>query len=247
MQFHWRRLRAATRATTACAVLAFAALTVAAPAAQAAESKFLAPGFVHLQKDSSVVLMPIDVELFELSAGGVAEPKADWTASAHEHMKTALSGSTSRLGLKTLSMAEAEADEFAELIGLQAAVARSINLHHAVGGNWALPSKEGKLDWTFGDSMQALQAKTGARYGLFIWVRDSYASSARKAAMVGLALLGVGISGGIQIGHASLVDLQTGSVLWFNRLARGSGDLREPHSAHETISQLLTGFPSTAP
>ncbi|MBB2485491.1 hypothetical protein H5407_09650 [Mitsuaria sp. WAJ17] len=243
MQFHWRRLRAATSS----AVIAFAALAALAPSAQAADSKFLAPGFVNLKKDSSVVLMPIDVELFELSAGGVAEPKADWTASAHEHMKAALSGTTSRLGLKTQSMAEADADEFAELIGLQAAVARSINLHHATGGAWALPSKEGKLDWTFGDSMQALQAKTGARYGLFIWVRDSYASAARKAAMVGLALLGVGISGGIQIGHASLVDLQTGTVLWFNTLARGSGDLREPQSASETISQLLTGFPSTAP
>lgn len=243
MRIHWRRLSTAT----SCAVLALAALTAAAPAAHAADSKFLAPGFVSLQKDSSMVLMPIDVELFELSAGGVAEPKADWTASAHEHMKSALSGVTGQLGLKTLSISEAEADEFAELIGLQAAVARSINLHHAIGGAWALPSKEGKLDWTFGDSMQALQSKTGARYGLFIWVRDSYASAARKAAMVGLALLGVGISGGVQIGHASLVDLQSGRVLWFNKLARGTGDLREPKSASETITQLLTGFPSTAP
>lgn len=243
MQFHWRRLSA----VASCAVLALAALTATAPAAHAADSKFLAPGFASLQKDSSVVLMPIDVELFELSAGGVAEPKADWTASAHEHMKTALTGVTGRLGLKTLPMAETEADEFAELIGLQAAVARSINLHHALGGVWALPSKEGKLDWSFGDSMQALQAKTGARYGLFIWVRDSYASAARKAAMVGLALLGVGISGGVQIGHASLVDLETGRVLWFNKLARGTGDLREPNAASETIAELLTGFPNATP
>jgi hypothetical protein len=92
--------------------------------------------------------------------------------------------------------------------------------------------------------MQPLQAKLGARYGLFVWIRDSYASAERKAAMVALALLGVGISGGIQVGYATLVDLETGQVLWFNRLARGSGDLREPASAAETIDSLIRGFPA---
>ena len=34
--------------------------------------------------------MPVDVELFSLSAGGVAEPRADWTAAALGHMKGAV-------------------------------------------------------------------------------------------------------------------------------------------------------------
>jgi hypothetical protein len=32
-------------------------------------------------------------------------------------------------------------------------------------------------------------------------------------------------------------------VLWFNRLARASGDLREPAAAAESIDVLLGGFP----
>lgn len=206
-------------------------------------SRNLAPGFSKLSKDARVVVMPVDVELFSLSAGGVAEPRADWTAAAHGHMKDELARVATKLGLNSAAMAEADADEFGEQIGLYAAVARSISLHHGAGGVWALPTKEGRLDWSFGDSMQPLQAKSGARYGLFVWVRDSYASAERKAAMVALALLGVGISGGIQVGYASLVDLDSGRVVWFNQLARGTGDLREAASAAETVDVLLRGFP----
>jgi hypothetical protein len=129
-------------------------------------------------------------------------------------------------------------------VGLHAAVAGSIALHHSVGGVWALPTKAGLLDWSFGDAMQPLRAKTGARYALFVWVRDSYASAERKAAMVALALLGVGLSGGTQIGYASLVDLETGRVVWFNRLMRPTGDLREAAPAKESIDALLSGFPA---
>lgn len=218
-------------------------LSLAGPARAAEGSKFLAPGFTHLSKSAKLVVMPVDVELFELSMGGVTEPKADWTASAQEHMKLELSKKTGQLGLNTSHLSEAEADEFAEQVGLHTAVARSINLHHGLGGGWALPTKEGRLDWTMGDAMQSLQTKTGARYGLFFWVRDSYASAGRKAAMVGLALLGVGLGGGAQVGYASLVDLESGRVLWFNRLLRASGDLREPAAAAETIDVLMNGFP----
>jgi hypothetical protein len=218
-------------------------VVLAAPATAQTASKQLAPGFTRLAKDARVLVMPVDVELFSLSAGGVAEPKADWTSAAHGFMKSALLAKTSKLGLNATNMDEQAADEFAEQVGLHAAVARSISLHHGFGGAWTLPTKEGRLDWSFGDTMQPLQTKTGARYGLFIWVRDSYASAERKAAMVALALLGIGIGGGAQVGYASLVDLDSGRVVWFNQLLRASGDLREHDPATETLEALLRGFP----
>lgn len=206
-------------------------------------SKQLAPGFTALQKTAKVVVMPVDVELFSMSAGGVNEPKADWTAAAQGHIKAALQKNAQRLGLGSAMVDEREADEFAEPMALHAAVAQSIALHHSAGGPWALPTKEGKLNWSFGEAFVGLGQKTGADYGLFVWVRDSYASAERKAAMVALALLGVGITGGMQQGYASLVELKTGRVIWFNRLVRGSGDLREADSATESVTALLDGFP----
>jgi hypothetical protein len=82
---------------------------------------------------------------------------------------------------------------------------------------------------------------------LFTWMRDSYASGERKAMMVGLALLGVGLSGGVQVGYATLVDLETGQVLWFNQLVSASGDVREEKPAADAVNSLLTGFPGAEP
>ena len=69
--------------------------------------------------------------------------------------------------------------------------------------------------------------------------------TAGRAAAIFLAaaLFGVGIQGGSQLGFASLVDLKTGNVVWFNRLARASGDLRTEAPAEETVKTLLTSFP----
>ena len=61
--------------------------------------------------------------------------------------------------------------------------------------------------------------------------------------ILGLALLGSLTLGGQQIGYASLVDLNTGRIVWFNDLKRFSGDLREPQAAAETVEVLLKGFP----
>ena len=64
--------------------------------------------------------------------------------------------------------------------------------------------------------------------------------------MVGIAILTLGRAvplGGAQVGYASLVDLNTGRVLWFNRLLRGRGDLREADKAAETVNALLEEFP----
>jgi hypothetical protein len=207
-----------------------------------AQSKNLAPGFTALQVGSKVAIMPTDIELFSISGGGVLEPKADWTEAAARHFKNALIEKKKKaLKLEVAEVSEREADEFAEVNALHGAIARAIALHHL--GPMQLPTKEGKLDWSMGEATRAIKKATGADYALFTWVRDSYASAERVAAMIALALVGVGVGGGMQTGYASLVELETGRVLWFNRLLRGTGDLREADKAAETIDALLDSFP----
>lgn len=220
-----------------------AASTPAASPVSIPASRQVAPGFPGLKAGDKVVLMPADVELFELSAGGVLTPKADWTASAQKYMALAIGKRKSGWNLMTQTLSEADADEFSELVGLQAAVARSIALHHLSQAlPLRLPSKADQLNWNLGDAMRPLAAKTGARYGLFIWMRDSYASAERKALMVGMALLGVAVSSGVQFGYASLVDLETGQVVWMNQVS-GLGDLRDEQAAAASVNSLFTGFP----
>lgn len=205
------------------------------------QSKNLAPGFRALPKGVKVVIMPVDIELFLIGGGGIPEPKADWTEAANKHFKEALVAKKRELGVDSVELSERDGESFEEINNLHGAVARAIALHHF--GPVSLPTKEGKLDWSMGEAVKVIKDKTGADYAIFNWVRDSYASAERKAAMVALALFGVGIGGGVQIGYSSLVELNTGRVVWFNRLLRASGDLREAGPAAETVNSLLENFP----
>jgi len=224
--------------------LLFVLLVCALPLQAPAQSN-LAPGFQHLPKGGTIAIMPTDIELFEISAGGVHEPKADWSAAASKHFRAVLDAKRKRLDMKSVFLSEKDADETAEINALHAAVARAIAMHHFGPGYLNLPTKEGRLDWSMGESVRTIKDRTGADFAFFCWIRDSYASAERIGTMIALALLRVGVSGGQQVGYASLVDLNTGKVLWFNRLARTSGDLRDADKAQETLDALLQGFPAT--
>lgn len=207
-----------------------------------AQSKNLAPGFNQLPKQSNVVVMPADVELFSMSMGGVQEPRADWTDQAQKHLQQSLMHQRTNLSQQVSALPPELHDPMAELNGLHGAVAQSIFLHHIQGVN-KLPTKNQELRWTLGEAVKDLRHQTQADYALFVWIRDSYASAERKAAMVAMALLGVGLVGGSQVGYASLVNLKDGQVVWFNALLRASGDLREAQAADETVQALLKNFP----
>ncbi len=226
--------RRALRGLAAAVVLTLASPTFAGS---------LAPGTPMLAQGTRVLVAPLDLELFELGAGGVLEPRADWTATAREQMGLALAQFADQLGFEPLRLGEDEADGYAEALNLHAAVAASIELHHAIGGAWALPAKHGELDWSFGPLFAALERDSGARYLLVTRLRDSYASAGRKVAKVALALLGVGIPAGAQVGYATLIDVRSGRVVWFNRLVSGNNDLRNADDAFESVDELLEDFP----
>jgi hypothetical protein len=226
-------------------------LLVVATAVQAQQDAVnLAPGFTALPKHAKVVIAPLDVELFSLSAGGQPEPRADWTDAAKRHIKAALHERARSMELAWSEMDDQTAAEHVELMHLHDLVADAISMHSAASTR--LPTKDGKLEWSFGDAMRPLQAATGARYGLFVYLRDSYATTERKAMIGVVALLSAATSGGasllmlnagLQDGEATLIDLETGEVLWFNELRSRLGDVREAAAAADTVKALLAGFP----
>ena len=200
----------------------------------------------RITSTARVVLMTPDIELSELTAGGVLEPKAEWTERAKIHAMKALGA---EIGAKNANLViyrpptndPAREHAHNQLIKLHAVVGRAILVHHY--GPLKLANKDGKFDWTLGEGVSVLRADEEADYALFVFLRDSYASAGRKAAMVGLAILGVGIPGGVQFGFASLVDLTTGELVWFNRLVDPQGDLRDADPARSAITKLLAGLP----
>lgn len=217
---------------------ALALLLVLLPIGAAAQSS-LAEGFSKLPPGARIVLMPIDVELYELSSGGSLEPRADWTDAAAAYINKALLGSSIGAGVKPMP---GEMDSpVKKFIQLHRAVSSAVVIHHY--GSLRLPTKRG-LDWSLGAEAAWLADRADADYALFLWVRDSYASAVRKATIAVAAAVGLPVFGGAQQGYASLVELKSGRIVWFNRVSRMSGDLREESAAQETLDALLADFPA---
>jgi hypothetical protein len=202
-----------------------------------------------------LIVMQPDVTAGQLTAGGVFEPREEWTNQARTSVVQALQQHFSSRGATTRVAASAadagwDAAKTQELLELHRAVGAAIETHYH--GPVPLPTKKDQLDWTLGEQAVAFGAATHYDYALFVRAQDSFASGGRVALQVAgflgcLAGICVLPMGGAQIAFASLVDLKTGKVIWFNRLLSFSGDMRTPQGADEAVAKLLgTVAPSSA-
>jgi hypothetical protein len=189
-----------------------------------------------------VVMVEPDVQLGSLQAAGGVEWRADWTTTALELISKHVSVRLSGKGVELVKADNLTDQHEVQLVKLHGAVGQAILLH-LYNPALKLPTKGDALDWSIGPGANALRSHYGADYALFVYVRDSYTSSGRAMLMLGAAILGVGVQGGQQVGFASLVDLRTGNIVWFNRIANGSGDLRTDAPAKKTVEDLLRDLP----
>lgn len=223
----------------ACALLTACTTTDVRTASDASG----APVRVH----GSVVLIEPDIELYEVAAGGMSEPRPEWTQAARRAYPQAARDLLAAHGATLVHdfvppPALLHDDRVHQLLLLHAAVANSILLHSKPGND--LATKHGQFDWTLGPGVSVLRDRTGADYALFTYIRDSYTGGGRAAMrVVGALLLSGDIGGGEQVGLASLVDLRTGQVVWFNLLVAENGDLRSADGARATVASLLKRIP----
>ena len=201
------------------------------------------PELQRTQGVSRIVLMPLDVELAHVTAGGLQEPDATWTEQALHNIRAVLAQEAPSWNVELVDFNPdrgtlEERETSLALVKLHRAVGNAIMVHEYTP-NFALPSKKGKFDWSLGPEAAAIARSQHADYAMFLFVRDTYATGGRVALMVVAAAFGVGIPGGGQVGFASVVDLRTGEIVWFNRLVRSTGDLRTPQAAAETVKSLV--------
>ncbi len=195
-----------------------------------------------------VLLMPPDIEVAEVTAGGLHEPNAAWTARAKVNVAEALDAILRQRNARLVPYRSASGEARVDEPHLQV-----VKLHRAVGGTirvhkyrpeMALPTKKDRFDWSLGEGATALGESFDADYALFVYFRDSFASEGRVAVMfVAAVLFRVGLPGGRQVGFASLVDLDSGELVWFNRLVSETGDIREPELARSAAEKLLSELP----
>ena len=207
-------------------------------------SQTLIPNLERPSGVARIVLIRPDVEVFEINAGGLTEPKSDWTEASQRNLITALDVVQRERNLRLIDHKDDQlSDQQSQVARLFRTTGLAIVAHHYTPGE-ELPTKAGQLNWTIGPAAAALKTGEEAEYALMIVVRDSFSSAGRVAAqIIGALLFGVPIHGGIQAGFAALIDVRSGDIVWFNRLARGVGDMRQPEGALETARVLLTDLP----
>jgi hypothetical protein len=209
------------------------------------------PGFSLQPGSVRIVLMRPTIRVGAQSTGGLDEPNADWTRDARDHIGNALREAQKTLGNVVVDYDEGVSgdgtliSQYAQLFG---AVADSVIEYQFFAGN-RLPTKKRKdsFEWGIGSDIGKLRSLTDADYALFINTHDSYGSTGRKVLQVFAAMGGVSVVSGIHTGHAGLIDLKTGELVWLNADRQMGGDVRNAEGATKRVQQLLEGFPGRSP
>lgn len=190
-----------------------------------------------------IVMMPLDVRYYLLTASGVPEPNAEWTTSARENFTAAMKVYAASIGAELEFVGnDSLSDNEIRYGALHSAVGSSLLKHHF--GMMKLPSKNGLFDWSLGPEIAAIGNSHEARYALFVYYRDYQASGGRVALAILAAAAGGAVVTGSEHGFASLVDLGTGDIVWFNVVNAGAGELRDPDGAAAAVGALFKDFPA---
>lgn len=190
-----------------------------------------------------ILLMPPDIRYYLLTAGGVSEPNAEWTEAAQSNFSVALQDYANSIGanIKPIDKADLSEEEI-RYETLHSAVGTTILQNHF--GMYKLPSKGQTFDWTLGPDIRSIGENYDADYALFVYYRDYQASGGRIAFAILAAAAGAGVATGSEHGFASLVDLKSGDIVWFNVVNVGSGELRDRDGAATAVRSLFKDIPT---
>jgi len=195
-----------------------------------------------------IVLLPVDVRVNEISAGGATEEVGEWSEKAKQNIlnsvKTEVSKNNKFLIVEMAQLSEKETSVVEEHVALYERVYLSANYaaSPATGPDWK--DKVKKFEYSLGEGMSFLQEKTGADAALILVGQDHVSSDGRKAAIFLAAMAGVSIPLGHSFLTAGIVDLNSGDVLWIDHtFSGGNKDMREASDVDDMIKDIINNYP----
>ena len=216
------------------------------------------PGYVHpsfkpeqIQDTRKVFIAPLDMQFFEISAGGVPEKVKGWGDQANTVVLTAtreeLRRRTQMDAMELPDLDEAERRALERATAMFRRVADQIAaVKESNDESWTKRAHE--LEFTIGNELRPLARRVGADAILFVDGMDYVSSIGRRIMFVvttlvfGLPVLPPGTS----YLQAGLVDLNSGEVLWFGRdYSVTLGDLREAGTAAKLVGGMFASYPET--
>lgn len=194
----------------------------------------------------TVVVLPPQIFVYELSAGGVPTRMIDWETAARANVSAAAVRLAREAGVFAAHPAPAlEASEQARVdthLGLYERVAQSVFVYGR-GEQSAWAHKKEGFDYTLGPGLAFLRERTGADAALVVLGSDFISSDGRKALFFAGLALGMIMPLGQSFLTLGVVDLQTGDVQWMSFDASSRLDTRNPEQVDALIRTLYQSWP----
>jgi hypothetical protein len=175
----------------------------------------------------NAILVPPDVNMFELSPAGIVTPRDDWSAAGSRNLKNAISQDLKDKNryLKPLVMDRQIAAELAEIVALYRLVHKT--MQQQTFHPHQIPKDKHGFEYSLG-SLEPILEKFGADAMIFVSGYDRVSNPGRKA-FIDLAIAD-----------------SSGTILYYS--VKGSmrgNDLRDPASATSMVQELLSSFSRT--
>ncbi len=206
-----------------------------------------------LSRTDRVLLLPIDIEIKEMSTSGLTEVVPAWTETARELLRQELLAQAApRLGARVLQpmpeTSDLQPDEhMEEYMRLAKLVwANAFFMTQLGGPAWRHKAK--RFDYSLGPGLKTLAERSGAHRALLVIGEDVHSTAGRKALMVGMAALGVVVPLGHTFLSVSLIDLDSGDLLWMNTFIRGDNtSLLKAEDIRKVLDDLFADYPGIEP
>ncbi len=202
---------------------------------------------VYFDKPKAIVVMPIDVKMNQVTAGGVTELMDEWTDEAKKNITLALKdefGAIENVRLTFIderNLSSGQKDFLKSQQGLFNSVADSIFIH-TYNPVFTFPHKIKNFDYTMGTEFSQMASVMPADAYLFCQGVNHIWTGGRVCLAVVAAIAGVEILPHPEWFVLSLVDAKTGDVVWFDSVDQ-QGDLRGLDLDHALVRRLLNNFP----
>lgn len=229
-----------------CAVIAITLSSLTAPAIAAMSA--VNPALMQNldARPKNVVVLPPQVFVYELSAGGVPTRMGEWEALARSNLGSAAIRLAGEAGLFTARPAPDFGPEEQALIdahlGLYERVAQSVFVYGR-GEQSAWAHKKNEFDYTLGPGLAFLRERTGADSALIVLGSDFISSDGRKALFFAGLAMGMIMPLGQSFLALGVVDLRNGDVQWMGFDASSRLDTRQPEHVEEWIRTLYQSWP----
>lgn len=197
---------------------------------------------------TKAIVMPVDLEIYLLTASGSREYQPEWTETGQANVQTAFDSATSSM-FEAVALPELSAEEQGvldeHLALFDIAVSNSITMINTA----KMKHKIDNYDYTLGPGLGWLAEKSGAEK-MVMYIAEQEKSSGGRIAMMVLGAAVGGATGvyvvpgiGSSYNVTGVIDLRSGNIEWANYRTPVKGDMRKETAATKSVDDLFDAFP----